>query len=73
MKSKSFFNGVSKPMKLVFTGFVIALAGVILGLAMGSNYEPANPMAYLAFGTVCLGIVMGFVAIVWGWVSVMRQ
>jgi 1,4-dihydroxy-2-naphthoate octaprenyltransferase len=60
-----FFAGSPKPLRLFSLGFVIALLGVALGF--GIDYAQGNPLAYVAFGTVVLGVAIGFIAVAWGW------
>src|SRR5262245_52326612 len=59
-----FFAGSPKPLRLAFLGFVVAGVGAALGFSI--DYGPGNPLAYVALGTVVLGVVIGFIAIGWG-------
>ena len=59
-----FFAGSPKSLRLGFLGFVVAGLGAALGFSI--DYKPGNPLAYMAFGIVVLGIAIGFVAIGWG-------
>ena len=59
-----FFAGSPKPLRLAFLGFVIAALGAALGFSI--DYGPGNPLAYVAFGIVLLGIVIGFIGVGWG-------
>ena len=59
-----FFAGSPKPLRLAFLGFVVAGVGAALGFSI--DYKPGNPLAYVAFGIVVLGVVIGFIAIGWG-------
>jgi hypothetical protein len=60
-----FFAGAPKPLRLGFLGFVIAVLGAALGFSI--DYGPGNPLAYVAFGMVVLGVAIGFIAVGWGW------
>lgn len=66
-----FFAGTTKPMRLGFLGFVIAVVGVALGFSI--DYGPGNPLAFLAFGIVVLGVAVGFIAVAWGWAIFFKE
>jgi hypothetical protein len=59
-----FFAGSHKPLRLGFLGLVVSSLGAALGFSI--DYRPGNPLAYMAFGIVVLGIAIGFIAIGWG-------
>ena len=59
-----FFAGSPKPLRFAFLGFVVAGVGAVFGFSI--DYRPGNPLAYVAFGIVVLGVVIGFIAIGWG-------
>lgn len=61
---------VVKPLKLGVAAFILGLSGVAFGLAI--DYGPENPLSYVAFGTVVLSVALVFVAIGWGWLSMLR-
>lgn len=66
-----FFAGSPKSLRLGFLGLVVASLGAALGLSI--DYRPGNPLAYAAFGIVGLGIVIGFIAIGWGFYEFLRR
>jgi hypothetical protein len=59
----AFLKGSTKQMQLGFIGFLIGLAGVAFGFSI--DYNPGNPLVYIAFGIVVLGVTIVFVAIAW--------
>jgi 1,4-dihydroxy-2-naphthoate octaprenyltransferase len=65
-----FLAGSPKPLRLGFLGFVVGLLGVALGFSI--DYGPRNPLAYLAFGIVGLGVAIGFIAVAWGWYTIFK-
>ena len=67
----SFLRGVSPPLRLGCLGFLIAALGAAFGFSI--DYKPGNPLAYVAFFTVAVGVAMGFVSVAWGWVYVIRS
>jgi hypothetical protein len=60
-----FLTGSPKPVRLGFLGFVVAAIGAALGFSI--DYGPGNPLAYVAFGIVVLGVAIGFLGVGWGW------
>jgi 1,4-dihydroxy-2-naphthoate octaprenyltransferase len=70
----TFFHAVPshlvKPLKLGVAAFILALCGVAFGLAI--DYGPGEPLSYMAFGTVVVSVALGFGAIGWGWLSMLR-
>jgi 1,4-dihydroxy-2-naphthoate octaprenyltransferase len=65
-----FFAGSPKPLRLFFVGFAAAALGVALGFSI--DYRPSNPLAYVAFGMVIVGVAIGFIAVGWGWYAFFR-
>ena len=69
--AKSNINPLYKPLRLGFAAFVVGLCGVALGFAIG--YGPHNPWSFIVFGVVALAVAIGFISIVWGWVTMYRH
>ncbi|WP_431103592.1 hypothetical protein [Roseateles noduli] len=69
--SNGFFAGTTPPLRLGCLGFLIAAMGAALGFAV--DYGPGNPLAYVAFTVVATGVAIGFIAIAWGWIDVLRS
>lgn len=65
-----FLAGSPKPLRLAFLGFVVAAVGAALGFSI--DYGPGNPLAYVAFGIVVLGVAAGFIGVGWGWCAVFK-
>jgi hypothetical protein len=65
-----FLAGSPKPLRLAFLGFVVAAVGAALGFSI--DYGPGNPLAYVAFGIVGLGVAVGFIGVGWGWCTVFK-
>jgi hypothetical protein len=63
-----FLAGSPKPLRLAFLGFVIAALGATLGFSI--DYGPGIPLAYVAFGIVLIGIVIGFIGVASMWYTV---
>lgn len=62
-----FFDNSTRQMRVAFAGFIVAVIGVALAFTI--DYRPDNPLAFVAFGIVALGVALGFSGIVWGWVD----
>lgn len=60
-----FFEGSSKQLRLAFLGFVVAAVGAALGFSI--DYRAGNPLAYVAFGIVTIGVIIGILAIAGVW------
>jgi hypothetical protein len=60
-----------KPLRLGAVAFFVALIGVIVGFSV--DYGPHNPWSYAALFIVVLGVGLGFVAVLWGWIAVARR
>jgi 1,4-dihydroxy-2-naphthoate octaprenyltransferase len=56
---------IAKPMRFGLTGLGLALVGVAFALSI--DYGPHNPLSYVVFGITVVGVLMGVVAVVWGW------
>jgi uncharacterized membrane protein len=66
-----FFEGSSKQLRLGFLGFVVAVVGAALGFSI--DYRAGNPLAYVAFGIVTIGVIIVFLAIAWIWIIIWRK
>ena len=66
-----FCAGSPKRLQLGFLGFVVAGLGAAFGFSI--DYKPGNPLAYIAFGIVVLGIAIGFIAIGCDWYDFFRH
>ena len=62
---------VAKPLKLGIVAFLVGLCGVVFGLII--DYGPNEPLSFVALGIVALAVATGFVAIAWGWLSIIRR
>lgn len=58
----------ARPLRLALLGIVVAIIGAVIGLSI--DYGSDNPLSFLAFAIVALGVLMGFVAIACGWVAI---
>jgi len=70
-KTDAFFDGTPKHMQLGFLGFVIACTGA--ALAFSIDYGASEPLSFVAFGIVVVGVVTGLISIVWGLVSIVSK
>ena len=62
---------VAKPLRFGLLGFAVAAGGASLALVFEAR--PNSPFAYLTFGLVVNGVLMGFGAVAWGWTAVARK
>lgn len=61
----AFWGNAPLALRLGFVGFLIAAVGA--AIAFSIDYGPDNPWSYVAFSIVAAGVLVGFVAIGWGW------
>ena len=61
---------VAKPLRLFLAAFAMGLCGVVFAFVI--DYGPNRPLTYLALGIVALAVAIGFFAIVWGYISIVR-
>ncbi len=67
-KLDTFLDGSPKPMILGFIGFVIACLDAGLGFII--DYGPNEPLSIVAFGIVAIGVIVGFISIVWSFIMI---
>lgn len=48
---------------------MLTAIGAAFGLSLGENYRWGNLLAYIAFGMVATGVVIGCAAVIWGMFS----
>lgn len=68
---ESAYGLVARPLRLGVIALVIGLCGV--ALAFATNYGPGNPLSWVAFSLVALAVLLGFVSVAWGWLSIYRH
>ncbi len=59
------------PLRLAVIAFLIGLSGV--ALAFSTDYGSHNPLAWVALFVVVISFILGFVSIIWGWLSIYRR
>jgi len=67
-------NMSSKPNRVIqigFSGFVIALIGIVLGF--GGFYLNERWISLIGFPITVLGVIIGFLAVAYGWITFGRK
>jgi hypothetical protein len=68
--SEGFWRGTTKPLRITSVGFVVAVVGAGLGLAV-NNGQPTTLFLF-AYGVTACGIAIGGIGVVWGMANVFR-
>ena len=62
---------VTKPLKVSLGGFAIAALGVVFSFATYAIDWRAG--RFVGFGITALGVLLGFVAVIWGLIAIARD
>jgi len=54
-----------------FIGFVTACLGATLGFII--DYDPNQPLSFMAFGIVLIGVLLGLISVAWGYFTIIKS
>jgi hypothetical protein len=63
---KEFFHGTSRGMRIAFSGFIVALIGVVAGFV--GFYVNERWLSMTGFTVTAAGVLIGFAGVVHGWI-----
>jgi 1,4-dihydroxy-2-naphthoate octaprenyltransferase len=62
---KDFFYGTTRGMQIAFSGFILALIGVVAGFL--GFYINKEWLSMAGLGATAVGVFIGFVGVAYGW------